>query len=134
MAEPTLFAAPDAAAHTTAAGGTFEVTLALLLVVGVIAALAWFARRARGGLFRGRNSRIQVLATQSLGVKESAVLMRVGDTDILVGVSQGNVRPLHVFPVGANTEAPPAPEALPGAPDAPNFKDLLLKSLGVNKQ
>jgi flagellar biosynthetic protein FliO len=122
-----LFAAPDAAAHTS---GGFEVTLALLLVVGFIAALAWFARRARGGLFRGRHSRIQVLATQSLGVKESAVLIRVGDTDILVGVSQGAVRPLHVFPVGANTEAPPPPPVDPNQPKAPNFKDLLMKSLG----
>ena len=130
MAQQTLFAAPDAAAHGGAAGGAFEVTLALLLVVGVIAALAWFARRARGGLFRGRQSRIQVLATQSLGVKESAVLVRVGDTDILVGVSQGSVRPLHVFPAGANTEAPPPVELAPDAPRAPNFKELLLRSLG----
>src|SRR5688572_30023659 len=132
MAQETLFAAPDAATSSGAAGGAFEVTLALLLVVGLIAALAWFARRARGGLFRGRGSRIQVLASQSLGVKESAVLVRVGDTDILVGVAQGNVRPLHVFPVGANTEAPPVPETA-GAPGAPNFKELLLKSLGVKQ-
>ena len=60
--------------------------------------------------------------------------MRVGDTDILVGVAQGNVRPLHVFPAGANTEAPPAPEADASAPQAPHFKDLLLKSLGVGKK
>ncbi|HEX6637428.1 MAG TPA: flagellar biosynthetic protein FliO [Steroidobacteraceae bacterium] len=132
MAQGTLFAAPEAAAHGGAAGGALSVTLALLLVVGVIAALAWFARRARGGsLFRGRQSRIQVLATQSLGIKESAVLVRVGNTDILVGVSQGSVRPLHVFPEGANTEAPPAPEADVAA-KAPHFKDLLLKSLGMN--
>ncbi len=129
MADPTLFAAPDAAAHGSSAGGALEVTLALLLVVGVIAALAWFVRRARGGgMFRGRNSRIQVLSSQSLGVKESAVLVRVGDTEILVGVAQGSVRPLHVFPPGANTEAPPQPEAPAGK--APSFKDLLLKSLG----
>lgn len=134
MAQQALFAAPDAAASTGAASGAFEVTLALLLVVGVIAALAWFARRARGGLFRGRNSRIQVLATQALGVKESCVLVRVGDTDILVGVSQGSVRPLHVFPAGANTEAPPAPETAAANPQMPNFKDLLLKSLGVSKK
>lgn len=130
MPEPTLFAAPTAAAHGGSAGGAFEVTLALLLVVGVIAALAWFARRARGGLFRGRNARIQILATQPLGVKESAVLVRVGDTDILVGVSQGSVRPLHVFAPGANTEAPPAAESEPQAPKAPTFKELLLRSLG----
>jgi flagellar protein FliO/FliZ len=133
MAQEALFAAPNAATASGAASGAFEVTLALLLVVGLIAALAWFARRARGGLFRGRGSRIQVLASQSLGVKESAVLVRIGDTDILVGVAQGNVRPLHVFPVGANTEAPPVADAPPGAAGAPNFKELLLKSLGVKK-
>jgi flagellar biosynthetic protein FliO len=134
MAGETLFAAPDAAASTGAAGGAFEVTLALLLVVAMIAGLAWFARRARGGgLFRGRQARIQVLASQALGVKESAVLMRIGDTDILVGVAQGSVRPLHVFPPGANTEAPPAPETPAGA-SAPNFKDLLMKSLGVGNK
>jgi len=133
MAQEALFAAPNAAASSGATGGAFEVTLALLLVVGVIAALAWFARRARGGgLFGGRPSRIQVLSTQPLGVKESAVLVRVGDTDILVGVAQGNVRALHVFPVGANTEAPPVPETA-NAAGAPNFKELLLKSLGVKK-
>ncbi len=132
MAQETLFAAPEVAAHGGAAGGAVSVTLALLLVVGVIAALAWFARRARGGgLFGGRPSRIQVLSTQPLGVKESAVLVRVGDTDILVGVSQGSVRPLHVFPVGANTEAPPAADGAAGV-KAPNFKDLMLKSLGMN--
>jgi flagellar protein FliO/FliZ len=134
MTEPTLFAAPAAAAHGGSAGGAFEVTLALLLVVGIIAALAWFARRARGGLFRGRQARIQVLASQPLGVKESAVLVRVGDTDILVGVSQGSVRPLHVFPQGANTEAPPAPQPDPNAPKMPSFRDLLMRSLGKSEQ
>jgi flagellar protein FliO/FliZ len=128
MSDPTLFAAPATAAHGGSAGGAFEVTLALLLVVGVIAALAWFARRARGGLFRGKNSRIQVLSSQPLGVKESAVLVRVGDTDILIGVAQGSVRPLHVFPQGANTEAPPQIESSDGK--APSFKDMLMRSLG----
>jgi flagellar protein FliO/FliZ len=134
MAQEALFAAPNAAAHGGAGGGAFEVTLALLLVVGVIAALAWLARRARGGLFRGRQSRIQVLATQSLGVKESAVLVRVGETDILVGVAQGSVRALHVFAPGANTEAPPAPEVPVPGEQAPDFKGLLLKSLGVGRK
>jgi flagellar protein FliO/FliZ len=121
-----LFGAPTAAASPSAGGGAIEVFFALVLILGVIAGLAWFAKRMRGQGF-GRSARIQVLATQHLGVKESAVLVRVGETDILVGVAAGNVRTLHVFPVGANTDAPPVPES---APNAPNFKDLLLKSLG----
>ena len=127
MADPTLFAAPGAAAHGSTAGGALEVTLALLVVVGFIAVLAWIARRTRrfGG---GSAGRIQVLGEQAFGVKERCVLVRVGDTDILLGVTQGSIRPLHVFPAGANTEAPPAPPA--ATPKLPNFKDLLMRSLG----
>jgi flagellar protein FliO/FliZ len=127
MSAPTLFAAPNAAAHGGATGGALEVTLALLLVVGLIAALAWMARRMRrfGG---GSAERVQVLSDRSLGPKERCVLLRVGDTDILVGVAPGSVRTLHVFAAGANTEAPPAPPAKGAA--LPNFKELLMRSLG----
>ena len=127
MSDPKLFAAPDAAAHGVAAGGTLEVTLALLVVVGFIVVLAWGAKRLRriGG---GNNDRIQVLAERALGPKERCVLVRVGDTDLLIGVAGNSVNPLHVFPAGANTEAPPAPPAQ--ASKLPNFKDLLMRSLG----
>ena len=127
MAEPTLFAAPAAAAHGSATGGTLEVTLALLLVVGFIMLLAWGMKRMRGfGI--GGSDRIQVLSDRALGPKERCVLVRVGDTDVLIGVAQGSVRTLHVFPVGANTEAPPAPVS--DKPATPNFKHLLMRSLG----
>ena len=127
MAEPTLFAAPGAAAHGSAAGGTLEVTLALLLVVGFIMLLAWGLKRMRRfGI--GGSDRIQVLSDRALGPKERCVLVRVGDTDVLIGVAQNSVRTLHVFPVGANTEAPPA--AVSDKPAMPDFKDLLLRSLG----
>ena len=127
MSDPTLFAAPNAAAHGGAAGGTLEVTFALLLVLGVIVLLAWLTRRMRriGG---GGHDRIQLLGDRVVGPKERLVLVRVGDTDILVGVAAGNVRPLHVFPVGANTAAPPAPEGQ--TPAMPDFRELLMKSLG----
>jgi flagellar protein FliO/FliZ len=123
-----LFAAPASSAAPSAGGGFAEVTLALILILALIAGLAWVTKRMRGFGGRGGYSRIQVLSEANIGLKERCVLVRVGDTDILVGVAQGNVRALHVFPVGANTEAPP-PSADAG-PALPNFKDLLLKSLG----
>jgi len=128
MADPTLFAAPGAAAHGSAAGGTLEVTLALLLVVGLIALLAWGLRRVRGFGIGGARDRIQVLSDRALGPKERCLLVRVGETDILLGVAAGSVTTLHVFPAGANTEAPPAPPS--AGPKLPNFKDLLMRSLG----
>jgi len=127
MSAPTLFAAPSTAAHAGAGGGALEITLALLLIVALIAGLAWFTRRMRGGFARGSAARIQILSAQALGPKERAVLVRVGDTDILVGVAASAVNTLHVFPAGANTAAP-APVA--AGPEMHNFKNLLLKALG----
>jgi flagellar protein FliO/FliZ len=123
-----LFAAPAASATHSTGGGLAEVTLALVVIVALIAGLAWLGKRMRGfGAVGAGRDRIQVLSSQILGPKERCVLIRVGDTDILIGVAQGNVRPLHVFPTGANTEAPPASTS---NPKLPNFKDLLMKSLG----
>jgi len=127
MSEPTLFAAPEAAAHGTAAGGTLDVTLALLLIAGLIVLLAWGLKRMRRfGI--GSQDRIQVLGDRAVGPKERCMLVRVGDTDLLIGVASGSVRTLHVFPPGANTEAPPVP--VPDKPGLPNFRDMLMRSLG----
>ena len=123
-----LFAAPAASSAHSAGGGLVEVTLALLAVVALIAGLAWLGKRMNGFGALGTRDRIQVLSNQVLGPKERCVLIRVGETDILIGVAQGNVRPLHVFQPGANTEAPPAPAST--GPKLPNFKDLLMKSIG----
>jgi flagellar protein FliO/FliZ len=127
MSEPTLFAAPEAAAHGTAAGGTLDVTLALLLIAGLIVLLAWGLKRMRRfGI--GSQDRIQVLGDRAVGPKERCMLVRVGDTDLLIGVASGSVRTLHVFPPGANTEAPPVP--VTDKPGLPNFRDMLMRSLG----
>jgi len=127
MSQPSLFAAPEAASHGTAAGGTLDVTLALLLIVGLIVLLAWGLKRMRRfGI--GKQDRIQVLSDRAVGPKERCMLVRVGETDLLIGVAGGSVRTLHVFPPGANTEAPPAPVS--DKPALPNFKDMLMRSLG----
>jgi len=132
MADPTLFAAPAAAAHGAAGGGTMEITITLLIVVAFLAGLAWFAKRVRGGFSRGGGARIQVLGAQALGPKERAVLVRVGGTDILVGVSSMNVNTLHVFAPGAIVD--PAPSDAAGTPGQPDFKALLFKSLGLKER
>jgi flagellar protein FliO/FliZ len=122
-----LFAAPAASTAHTSGGGLVEVTLALLAIVALIAGLAWMMKRMRGFGTAGHD-RIQVLSERALGPKERCVLVRVGTTEILVGVSAGSVNTLHVFPEGATTEVPAAPPA--GTPGAPTFKALLLRSLG----
>jgi flagellar protein FliO/FliZ len=122
-----LFAAPTTSAAPSTGGGLLEVTLALLAIVALIAGLAWLMKRMRGFGIAGHD-RIQVLGERAMGPKERCVLVRVGTTDILVGVASGNVTTLHVFPEGANTEAPFVPPA--ATTGAPKFKDLLMRSLG----
>ena len=125
--EAPLFAAPVASTTPSAGGGLFEVTLALLAIVALIAGLAWLMKRMRGFGIAGHD-RIQILSERALGPKERCVLVRVGATEILIGVAAGSVNTLHVFPEGAVTEPPPAPAA--STPNAPSFKALLMRSLG----
>jgi flagellar protein FliO/FliZ len=121
-----LFAAPAASAAPSAGGGLMEVTLALLVIVALIAGLAWLMKRARGFGVAGHD-RIQVLGERAMGPKERCVLVRVGATEILLGVASGGVTALHVFPEGASTEAPAPTVPVAGGP---TFKDMLMRSLG----
>ena len=72
-------------------------TLALVLVLGAVFALAWLMKRVRGfGSRVGRS--VDVLAQVPLGQKERAVLVKVGPTQILIGVAPGRVNTLYVLP------------------------------------
>ncbi len=121
------FAAPQAVTAPTAptAGGLAQVTFALLLVLVAIFAVAWVARRMRG--FNNRvGEAIDVLADIPLGQKERAVLLKVGQKQILVGVAPGRVNTLHVLEEPLDLKKPTA-----GPTDSrPNFKQLMLRSLG----
>jgi flagellar protein FliO/FliZ len=94
-----MFAAPQTApaAHAGGLGGLGEVTLALLLVLGAVFALAWVLKRLRGFGPRAGNG-LEVIAHVPLGPKERAVLLRVGPNQILLGVAPGRVNTLYVLP------------------------------------
>jgi flagellar protein FliO/FliZ len=123
-----MFAAPQATpvAHTGAVGSLGEVTLALLLVLGVIFALAWLLRQLRGANARVGGA-IDVIASVPLGQKERAVLLKVGSNQILLGVAPGQVNTLYVLP--EPIEPVRGTAAQPGE-RAPSFRALLLRSIG----
>lgn len=126
-ASSTAFAAPEQIAPSSATGGFLRVTVALLVVLGAVIAAARLARRMRG-LSGGTSSALEVLGQLSLGTRERAVLLRVGERQLLIGVAPGSVRTLHVFD---DLVLPPAASAGPATtPAAPSFKSILLKSLG----
>jgi flagellar protein FliO/FliZ len=126
-----MFAAPQAAAastHPSVMGGLGEVAFALIVVLGAIFVIAWLLRKMRvvGSRVGGA---IDVLAHVQLGQKERAVLLRVGSTQILLGVAPGQVNTLHVLTEPLEITKPQPPAGPPG--DATNtFRNVLLRSLG----
>jgi flagellar protein FliO/FliZ len=122
------FAAPDTATSlpSSSVGGVGQVTIALLLVLAVVFALAFVMKKMR--TVAGGSQGIEVLAQTSLGARERAVVIRVDGTRLLLGVAQGRVNLLHVLPpVPAGTETPPPPAS---NTERPSFAQLLRKSLG----
>lgn len=77
-------------------GPLLRMVLSLGAVLALLGALAWLARKLRnaGHLKSGL---IEVLSGVSLGAREKVVLLRVGQEQVLVGVSPSGMRALHVI-------------------------------------
>lgn len=106
----TPAAAPATGSALSAIGGML---FALLLVVGLILALAWILRRLPGaGMQQARS--LQVVATLAVGPKERLLVIEAGNTQLLIGVTASQINVLHELP---------AP--LPVPAQAPGFAALL---------
>jgi flagellar protein FliO/FliZ len=115
------------------AGSLTQVTLSLLLVLGIVFAAAWVTRRLRGfGKFG--NGAVHVVTEIAVGTKERVVLVQVGKQQLLIGVAPGRVSTLHVLeepvtPPTPNTAAAPTDGSTPNHPT--DFKSILKRSLGL---
>lgn len=72
-----------------------QVLFGLLFVVALILVLAWFARRTMGVPAAGQHMR--VIGGIPLGARERAVLVQVGQEQLLLGVAPGRVTLLCRF-------------------------------------
>ncbi len=68
----------------------------LLLVLALIAFLAWLIRRT-GQFNSAANGDLKIIAGLSLGSREKAILLQVGEQQILVGVTPQHIQTLHVL-------------------------------------
>ena len=124
---PRVFAAPAATAAVPvgSAVGLGQVTLSLLLVLAAVFAVAWMTRRLRT-LGTGNSATLEVVSQVALGARERAVIVRVGQTLLLLGVAPGRVNLLQQLPEGSmSVEAAPTAQA-----SKPDFATLLRRSLG----
>jgi flagellar protein FliO/FliZ len=92
-----------------------QLTLSLFAVVALIFAISWVLKRFKLAGPRGRGE-IMVLDELALGPRERIVLLRVGGSQVLVGVGTGGV--VGLTPLDT-------PIVLSGASTAPAFADRL---------
>ncbi|MDX1498779.1 MAG: flagellar biosynthetic protein FliO [Woeseiaceae bacterium] len=70
-----------------------SIALSLLVIVGSVIALGWLYSRLRLGT-GGAADVIDVVASRGLGPKERIVLVRVGDKQLVVGVTANSMATL----------------------------------------
>jgi flagellar biosynthetic protein FliO len=78
------------------ATGVLQVTLGLFVVLIVIAAAAWFARRF-GHFNVTAKGNLRIIGGLHMGSRERVVLMQVGNKQLLLGVAPGRIQTLHVL-------------------------------------
>lgn len=133
---PALALAADdkPAPAISGAGSLAQAGLGLFAVIALILGMAWLARRA--GLVRHATGGVmKVIGSTMLGARQRLVLVEVGDTWLVLGVSPGEIRPLHSMPANTtgNTSANPLTPAhatgMPQPPTGGTFAEKLLRSL-----
>jgi flagellar protein FliO/FliZ len=133
---PPPAAAPVAMPAGTPTGSLLQTLFALVAVLAVLAALAWFLKRygPKGGI-GGANLRI--VGSLNLGGRERLLVVEVGNQWIVVGASPGRVNALATMPKqdGANAADAAAPAASLAAhgPAANSFADWLKQTIDKRK-
>ena len=84
-------------------GHLLQTTLGLLFVVGLLLALVWLLKRMGIGNQQRRGGFYKVLATSALGPREKIVLVEIGDTWLVLGMTSNSINTLHSMPAGSIT-------------------------------
>lgn len=125
-AQPAAPAAAVAQPAGSAAGSLMQTTFALLLVLGLLAALAWFLKRY-GPKAAGGSANVRMVGALNLGGRERIMVVEVGDQWIVVGASPGRVNALATMPRQHTVD--PHPVVQPGLPMAGGFADWLKQTI-----
>lgn len=81
---------PRQTAKVVTSGDVAQWLLALLLVLALFFLSVWLLRKTGSLAFVGK-SQLAVLAGLSLGMREKLVLVKVGEKQLLLGVSSGRI-------------------------------------------
>lgn len=73
-----------------------QVSIALVLVLALIYAIAWFIKRKQG-VHGISNIPMKTIGVLPMGVKEKIILVEVGGKQILLGMTASNINTLATF-------------------------------------
>jgi len=123
---PTVPSHAAEAAPVVGASSLFQAGFGMLVVLGLIFLFAWLARRF--GLQRfGGGQAVKVVSSTAIGQRERVVVVELGGTWLVLGVTPSQINTLHTLPAQAMS---PVPAAAPGTPAAPqNPIDLFAQKL-----
>lgn len=102
LLSPFVAEATENATPTISAGTYLQATLALALVVALLLALAWLAKKASGSKGYGQGG-MKIIGSLGLGQRERVVLLEVGNEWLVIGVVPGQIRTLHRLAKGDAT-------------------------------
>ncbi|MCC2962001.1 flagellar biosynthetic protein FliO [Massilia sp. IC2-278] len=108
-------------------GMLMQTIFALLLVLGLLAALAWAAKRW-GPKLTGNSANLRLVGALNIGGRERIMVVEVGNQWIVVGASPGRVNALATMPrqeAGVQSGATLAADTLP----VTNFSDWLKNTI-----
>lgn len=91
---PSLCAAASSA--PLGFGQALQVLLGLLVVLGMIVAAAWAARRLQAIRPQGRGH-IRIIEGMAVGTRDKLLLIEVDGRRVLLGMSPGRITTLHAF-------------------------------------
>ncbi|MGV2293537.1 flagellar biosynthetic protein FliO [Trinickia sp. YCB016] len=98
-------------------GAVLQTIVGLVVVIGLVFACAWLARRFGLQPSGGRGGLVKVVAGASLGGKERVAVVEIGDTWLVLGAAPGNVRLLHTMAAGsASAESAAGSSSASGLP------------------
>lgn len=100
-----------------------SILLALMLVVGLILALAWIVRRIGPGGLLSRGD-MRIVASMAMGTRERLVVVDVAGQQMLLGVTPTQINCLHVF------DEPVIQPGESGNRATPAFREKLLEAMG----
>lgn len=64
-----------------------KILIFLLLIIGMIAGLAWLVNKTRAGQLVGGNKQMKTLAVLPMGMKEKVAVIEVGNEQLVVGIT-----------------------------------------------